>query len=347
MSPEQARGQTPGPAGDVFSLGAVLAYAATGAAPFGEGLSAAVLIYRVVHEPPELGALDGDLRELVADCLAKEPADRPTPEQVRDRLTNGAGGPVRLGQAGWLPPAVSDSVARLAVELLGLDAEATREPAGRPAEFGPPTELDTPAAGRAPARQDTARQDTARPDAAGPTVAEAAGRSAQRGRRRAAAAGGVALALAATAGLTFWLSHGTAAPAGAGGAQQSSADSAEAGGAAGDGGQTGAAAEEGAAAQASGEPEPAGAVPDGYLGTWQGVVTQDSGTVSTYRVQLVQGQVGDTVGHASTTMAALGIQCGRRPSWSPPPSSPSWSRRPSPRPTRAATRRCRWRSPSS
>ncbi|MFJ1704758.1 serine/threonine-protein kinase [Kitasatospora sp. NPDC088346] len=319
MSPEQAQGRTPGPAGDVFSLGAVLAYAATGTAPFGEGLSAAALIYRVVHEPPELGALDGDLRELVAACLAKDPADRPTPEQVRDRLTAATGDTVRLGQAGWLPPAVSESVARLAVELLGLDAEATREPAGRPAEAepatelngppteldGPATELDGPAGGRASGGT-----------VAGPGPAGGTGRLAGAGRRRAVAVGGVVLALVLTAGLTFWLSHGPGTPGASGGAQPSESasneagDSAQAGDSAeaSDGSGGGAAGQDNASAE--GSAEPAGAVPEGYLGTWQGEVTQESGAVSTYRIQLVQGQVGDTVGHAATTGAAPGVQCG-------------------------------------
>ena len=52
VSPEQARGREVGPASDVFSLGAVLVYAATGEGPFGDGPTQA-LIYRVVHEPPD------------------------------------------------------------------------------------------------------------------------------------------------------------------------------------------------------------------------------------------------------------------------------------------------------
>ncbi|KDN83802.1 serine/threonine-protein kinase [Kitasatospora cheerisanensis] len=86
MSPEQAAGSPVGPAGDVFALGAVLAFAATGTAPFGEGVSAAVLLYRVLHEEPELRGLDGGLRAIVTACLAKDPADRPTPAELRARL---------------------------------------------------------------------------------------------------------------------------------------------------------------------------------------------------------------------------------------------------------------------
>ena len=55
MSPEQAEGKPAGPASDMFALGCVIAYAATGAGPFGTGTAAAVL-YRVVHAE---AALDG------------------------------------------------------------------------------------------------------------------------------------------------------------------------------------------------------------------------------------------------------------------------------------------------
>jgi hypothetical protein len=53
----------------------VLVFAATGANPFGEG-SISVLIYRVVHEPPDLSGVPAGLGVLVGACLAKDPADR-------------------------------------------------------------------------------------------------------------------------------------------------------------------------------------------------------------------------------------------------------------------------------
>ncbi|MCX5211230.1 serine/threonine protein kinase [Kitasatospora sp. NBC_00240] len=134
MSPEQARGAVAGPPSDVFSLGAVLAYAATGAAPFGDGVSAAVLLYRVLHEEPELGGLDAGLHAIVRDCLAKDPAVRPSPERLRELLAGVGGGTVRLRQAAWLPPAVAEAVGRSAVELLELDSEA---PAGAAPAAGP------------------------------------------------------------------------------------------------------------------------------------------------------------------------------------------------------------------
>jgi outer membrane protein assembly factor BamB len=77
MSPEQAQGGPPEPASDVFSLGCVLAFPVTGVSPFGDGTAADVL-YRVVHAPPDLDGVPGPLREVVTSCLAKTPADRPS-----------------------------------------------------------------------------------------------------------------------------------------------------------------------------------------------------------------------------------------------------------------------------
>jgi len=83
MAPEQADGQPATPASDVFALGSVLCFAATGGPPFGDGEPPAVL-YRIVHAQPALEAVPGALRGLVAGCLAKDPADRPAlPEVLR------------------------------------------------------------------------------------------------------------------------------------------------------------------------------------------------------------------------------------------------------------------------
>jgi outer membrane protein assembly factor BamB len=80
-APEQVLGKRVAPPADVFSLGALLAYAATGKRAFSGGHLAAVQ-YAVVHEEPALDGLTPELRELVAPCLAKDPALRPVPAQI-------------------------------------------------------------------------------------------------------------------------------------------------------------------------------------------------------------------------------------------------------------------------
>ncbi|AUG82212.1 hypothetical protein CFP65_7642 [Kitasatospora sp. MMS16-BH015] len=160
LSPEQAAGRRADPAADVFSLGAVLACAATGRAPFGAAQSTPVLLYRVVHEQPDLDGLDGLDRQLcdtIAACLAKDPAERPTPQRLRELLTAGEpAAATRLDEHDWLPPVIAGSLARLAVELLDLDAEA----AARPGTVPPspslsyvPTVTAAPAQGYGPASQ--------------------------------------------------------------------------------------------------------------------------------------------------------------------------------------------------
>ncbi|WP_327087633.1 WD40 repeat domain-containing serine/threonine protein kinase [Nonomuraea sp. NBC_01738] len=85
MPPEQFMGHPVGPATDMFSWGATMVYAASGRAPFGSDTMPAV-INRVLNQPPDLGALDGALREIVAACLSKDPGMRPTADQVIMRL---------------------------------------------------------------------------------------------------------------------------------------------------------------------------------------------------------------------------------------------------------------------
>jgi serine/threonine protein kinase/DNA-binding beta-propeller fold protein YncE len=104
MSPEQAEGgQVIGPPSDVFSLGAVLTYAATGQGPFGAG-STAALIYRVVHGVPALDGISADLRALIERCLTKDPGMRPTAPDLLAEL-----GDVDVA-AGWLPAPLTKEV---------------------------------------------------------------------------------------------------------------------------------------------------------------------------------------------------------------------------------------------
>ncbi|MEU6058526.1 protein kinase [Streptomyces sp. NPDC047097] len=154
MAPEQILGKGVTAAADVFSLGAVLAYAACGTAPF-PGDSSAALLYKVVHEEAELGAgLTGELRELVAGCLAKDPEARPDPAALaRALLPEGLDAALA---AGWLPGPLVEEVSRTAVRLLDLEPEGATDagvaghsgpvPFSSPAlgVFGPPTEPSAP-----------------------------------------------------------------------------------------------------------------------------------------------------------------------------------------------------------
>lgn len=85
LAPEQVRGAAVTPATDVFSLGATLAYAATSDSPFGHG-SSEVMLYRVVHEEPQLRGVPDALAPLVRACLAKDPEERPSTLQLSLRL---------------------------------------------------------------------------------------------------------------------------------------------------------------------------------------------------------------------------------------------------------------------
>ena len=100
MSPEQAEGGVAGPPSDVFSLGAVLVYAATGHGPFGGG-STAALVYRVVHAEPEIDDVPETIRKLVGRCLSKNAAMRPTAAELLDVLSGAQPEP------GWLPGGLS------------------------------------------------------------------------------------------------------------------------------------------------------------------------------------------------------------------------------------------------
>ena len=87
LPPEQARGgRDPGAAGDVFSLGCALAFAATGRLPFGTG-SIDALLYRTVHDAPDLEGVPAELAEVVSSCLEKDPELRPTAGALSEALT--------------------------------------------------------------------------------------------------------------------------------------------------------------------------------------------------------------------------------------------------------------------
>ncbi|GGY87219.1 bifunctional serine/threonine-protein kinase/ABC transporter substrate-binding protein [Streptomyces avidinii] len=126
LAPEQARtdGAVAGAPSDVFSLGCVLAYAATGHGPFGSGHAAAV-VYRTVHDEPELTGLPAELLATVLACLAKDPAARPTPDELRTVLGDGL--PGGADAEDWLPAPLPRLIAERSTRALDLPApEPTR-----------------------------------------------------------------------------------------------------------------------------------------------------------------------------------------------------------------------------
>lgn len=128
MSPEQiAHGRDVGPPSDVFSLGAVLVFAATGRPPFGEG-SAHSLLYRVSRSDPDLTGLPASLRGVIAACMNRDPARRPDPAHLVQTLSPGLPPPA----SGWLPERLTDDVARRA----SLEETLAGAPPAGPARRG-------------------------------------------------------------------------------------------------------------------------------------------------------------------------------------------------------------------
>ncbi|MFJ8360347.1 serine/threonine-protein kinase [Streptomyces sp. NPDC093984] len=142
MAPEQVRGDRVTPACDVFCLGSVLAYAATGTLPFGGANSGAhALMFRIAQEDPDLEGLPEGLSDLVRDCLHKDPAARPTPAQILERT--GADDTLSEGRSRepWLPGALVAQLGRHAVRLLDTedpeDPEYPQDPGEREGPEGP------------------------------------------------------------------------------------------------------------------------------------------------------------------------------------------------------------------
>ncbi|MEV5611133.1 serine/threonine-protein kinase [Streptomyces sp. NPDC052225] len=136
MAPEQAAAGTITPATDVFALGQIAAFAAIGKPAFGEGSSHAVL-YRIVHEDPDLSQLPDELRPLVTHCLSRDPADRPSLTEIITKCHELSPTPLRQGED-WLPQTFASSI----TERLRLP-----EPAPTPA---PAASAPTPPVGAAP-----------------------------------------------------------------------------------------------------------------------------------------------------------------------------------------------------
>ncbi|GLX20718.1 serine/threonine-protein kinase [Streptomyces lavendulae] len=298
MAPEQVRGGPVTPACDVFCLGAVLAYAATGRLPFGDAEhpgGTAGLLLRIVEAEPDLDGVPDGLRELVADCLAKDPAARPDPAAVLARV--GAGDTVAGGRAlePWLPAPLVAQLGRQAAQLLDREDAG---PAGTPlpqapARPGPPA---PPAPAQpvppAPPVPRTVPATLAAPVAAGPPgpVPPVPGRPyeappavppARPGTVSTALLAVVAVVVAAAAGGTVYaVMSGDPAPRPPVAASSGAAGAPSAGSGS-------------ASAPASGSPGSGtrtGRLPQSYAGTWRAT----SGSAD-WRLTLTPGAVGDSV----------------------------------------------------
>lgn len=131
MSPEQIRADRAGPASDVFALGSVLAFAATGHSPF-DAPDLVEVVQRILDQPPVLDGLDGDLHALLTACLAKDPAERPSVADLPARFT----GVPASGGAEVRPPAVPERPPLPATEeqTLRVAAAPERTRTGTPPE---------------------------------------------------------------------------------------------------------------------------------------------------------------------------------------------------------------------
>ncbi|MEU0159490.1 serine/threonine-protein kinase [Streptomyces sp. NPDC006261] len=252
MAPEQVLGEETGTGADVFALGCVLMYAATGKLPFGSGASNQhAVMYRIVESAPDLTQVaDAPLRELIGRCLTKKPAERPGVEALLAGVATSESPGAALRGGAWLPPQLLARLARQAAVLLDADVpkaegggdggpEAKPVPGAEPEPVrGPVTEAEpAPApdpkpaqaqaqeAARAPAPESAptpapgpAQDPAPTPDAPPPpppalAVSADAGGKAPRRRRRTWVVAAAVLAVLATGSTVAFLQHGPGAGA--------------------------------------------------------------------------------------------------------------------------------------
>jgi serine/threonine protein kinase len=140
MAPEQIRGTPATPALDVFALGSLTAFALLGRVPFGEGNPAA-LMHRVLNLPPDLTGCSGPMRDLIASCLAKDPAVRPDPGQIIDTCRTLSEGHLGDFTESWWPTLAGQAGAGQAGTMAesGPPSPAPGSPAGSPPPAGSPS----------------------------------------------------------------------------------------------------------------------------------------------------------------------------------------------------------------
>ncbi|WUI02000.1 ABC transporter substrate-binding protein [Spirillospora sp. NBC_00431] len=210
MAPEQISGARVGPAADVFAWGATIVYAATARPAFGQDSIPAVM-HRILNLPPDLGDLHEPLRQIVADCLSKDPALRPESQNVLAYLLDLAGS---LPQPGARPDSAGDGSVILTQGAVTAAMESARlrivppppgtPPPGTPASSTPPSgalsgwALPLPPPPPPPDGHGYATWPSSTPPAGGPTLPP--GRRRRRGIGVLASAGGAALVALVVAG---------------------------------------------------------------------------------------------------------------------------------------------------
>ncbi|MGW6691422.1 serine/threonine-protein kinase [Streptomyces sp. NPDC054961] len=285
LAPEQIHGTPATPACDVFGLGAVLAYAATGRLPFGDAEQpggVAALLLRIAEAEPDLGDVAPELRDLVRDCLRKEPAARPTPAEVL----------ARVGADGWTAP--DPWLPEPLTARLGQQAADRLDPAAAVPDRPTPV-----VAYRTEGAPDT-QPPTSRPPGAEPAPAP------RPGRRSASSFASTAFLLA-VAGVVAVAAGGTVYTVMNGNDPASGAPSAT-----GTTGGTGADRADGAdgadgAAESTGPSALPARLPEAFAGTWR--TTRGA---QTWRLTLTPGAGDSPV--MSLTVQAPGLAC----SWTAP-----------------------------
>ncbi|MFY1594148.1 serine/threonine-protein kinase [Micromonospora sp. WMMD737] len=189
MAPERFRNDSVGPPCDVFAWAATIAFAAGGRPPFGTDSLFAVM-HRVLNEPPDLPALPPGLDELIRQCLAKDPAERPEAEEVLMRL---------LGQdvrdAG---PLRRETVLQFGNEIAGAPTPDQPLPLPRTASDGPTTSPEPTAptrVGTAPAARPEPARHQQSPSTASVPADQAGGGWGRRLRRESTDAWGISTAI--------------------------------------------------------------------------------------------------------------------------------------------------------
>ena len=152
MSPEQASAKSCTTATDVFALGQIAAFAAMGVAAFGDGPSHAVL-YRIVHEEPDLSRLPVELREIVTGCLNKDPAQRPSTARIIEMCGQASQDPALRRPDGWLPSSYAADLTQAAAPTPPPQPQPQPQPTHlptQPATHTPPAYSPTQAAPHTP-----------------------------------------------------------------------------------------------------------------------------------------------------------------------------------------------------